>query len=84
MKPKKSEKTSQKPARRITPGSQTPLVSEDLYEQIAKRAYEIYERRIHQGALDDWLLAEREILRQKKTWNPEVPHRGGYATQEQE
>jgi hypothetical protein len=29
------------------------------------RAREIYEQRIRQGALDDWLQAEREIL--KKT-----------------
>lgn len=33
-----------------------------LHERIAKRAYDIYERRIRQGALDDWLQAEREIL----------------------
>lgn len=84
MKPKTSKTTSQKPARRITPGPQTPSVSEDLYAQIATRAYEIYERRIRQEALDDWLQAEREILGQQKTWNPDMPHRGGYAAQEQE
>lgn len=40
-----------------------------LHERIAKRAYEIYERRVRQGALDDWLQAEREILeaRAKRT-----------------
>ena len=48
-----------------------------LQQQIAKRAYEIYEGRIRQGALDDWLQAEREILEDK-------PHRGGYAGVEQE
>ena len=49
----------------------------DLHQQIAKRAYEIYERRIRQGALNDWLQAQREILQDK-------PHRGGYAGVEQE
>jgi Protein of unknown function (DUF2934) len=48
-----------------------------LYQRIATRAYEIYERRIGQSALDDWLQAEREILQDK-------PHRGGYAGAEQE
>lgn len=48
-----------------------------LQQQIAKRAYEIYEGRIRQGALDDWLQAEREILEDK-------PHRGGYAGVEQQ
>ena len=43
-----------------------------LQQQIAKRAYEIYEGRIRQGALgqgalDDWLQAEREILQDKTT-----------------
>jgi hypothetical protein len=59
-------------------------MSEDLYAQIATRASEIYERRIRQGALDDWLQAERDILRQQNTRNPDMPHRGGYAAQEQE
>ena len=49
----------------------------DLHQQIAKRAYEIYERRIRQDALADWLQAEQEILQNK-------PHRGGYAGVEQE
>jgi hypothetical protein len=30
------------------------------------RAREIYEQRIRQGALDDWLQAEREILKEKR------------------
>ena len=52
-----------------------------LHHRIAKRAYELYERRIRQGAigqgaLDDWLQAEREILQER-------PHRGGYAGAEQ-
>ena len=54
-----------------------PEMPSGLHQQIAKRAYEMYERRIRQGALDDWLQAEREILQDK-------PHRGGYAGVEQE
>lgn len=84
MKPKKSKTTSQRPARRAKPGLYTLLVSEDLHGQIATRAYEIYERRIRQGPVDDWLQAEREILRPKKASNPDVPHRGGFAAREQE
>lgn len=76
--------TSRRPARRTKQGSRTPSASEDLHERIAKRAYEIYERRIRQGALDDWLQAEREILGHKKTSNPDMPRRGGYAGREQE
>ena len=30
------------------------------------RAREIYEQRIRQGALDDWLQAEREILKEQR------------------
>jgi hypothetical protein len=48
-----------------------------LSQRIATRAYQIYERRIRESALDDWLQAEREILQ-------EIPHRGGYAGAEQE
>jgi Protein of unknown function (DUF2934) len=56
---------------------QEPQMPSGLHQQIAQRAYEIYERRIRQGALDDWLQAEREILQ-------ETPHRGGYSGVEQE
>ena len=56
---------------------QEPEMPSDLHQQIAKRAYEIYERRIRQDALEDWLQAEQEILQNK-------PHRGGYAGVEQE
>lgn len=52
-------------------------MEETLHQDIAKRAYEIYQRRIQKGALDDWLQAEREILQER-------PHRGGYAGVEQE
>lgn len=57
--------------------SQVPEMPSDLHQQIAKRAYEIYERRIRQRALDDWLQAEQEVLQN-------TPHRGGYAGVEQE
>lgn len=43
----------------------------------------MYEQRLRHGALDDWLQAEQEILRHKKTGNPDMSHRGGYAGQEQ-
>lgn len=65
-KPKKPKTTSQKLARRALPSPPTPSVAGDLHQQIAARAYEIYERRIRQGALDDWLKAEREILENEK------------------
>jgi hypothetical protein len=76
--PTKSKTTSRKPARRTKSGSPTPIVSENLHERIARRAFENYERRIRQGPLDDWLQAEQEILGQI------MPHRGGYASGEQD
>ncbi len=87
MKSKKlttSKTTRLRPARRTKPGSHTPSVSATLHEQIATRAYEHYERRIHQGPLDDWLQAEQEILGQQKTRHADMPHRGGYASEEQD
>lgn len=83
-KPKKPKTTSRKPGRRALRGPQTLLVSEYLQQQIAMRAYEIYERRISQGPLDDWLKAEQEILGQERTWDTDLPHRGGYASLEQD
>jgi Protein of unknown function (DUF2934) len=83
-KPTKSKTTRQRPARRTKPDSHTPSVSANLHERIATRAYENYERRICQGPLDDWLQAEQEILGQKKTRNAGMPHRGGYAGEEQD
>lgn len=83
MKPKKSITTRQQTVSRTKPVRQIPL-SEGLHEQIAKRAYEVYERRICQGALDDWLQAEQEILGHKKTRKADMPHRGGYASEEQD
>jgi hypothetical protein len=69
LKPKKpaaSKMLIQKPARRTQPDSPALSVSEDLHTRIATRACEIYERRTRQGALDDWLQAEREILKEKR------------------
>lgn len=60
-----SKTPGQKSPRRIPPDSIVPSVSESLHARITMRAREIYEQRIRQGALDDWLQAEREIL--KKT-----------------
>ena len=65
-KPTPSKTASQKPARRTQLDSSTPSLSEDLHTRIATRALEIYEQRIRQGALDDWLQAEREILKEKR------------------
>ena len=62
MKLKKSNRTSQRPARHTQSGPHTPSVPEDLHERITKRAHEIYERRIREAAFDDWLQAEQEIL----------------------
>jgi hypothetical protein len=42
--------------------------SSDIEERIRRRAYELYEQRgrVDGLALDDWLQAEREILRAPK------------------
>jgi hypothetical protein len=69
LKPKKpvtAKTPSQKLARYTQPGSPAPSVSEDLHARISTRAREIYEQRIRQGALDDWLQAERKILKEKR------------------
>ena len=65
-KPTTAKTPSQNPARRTQPDSPAPSLSEDLHTRIATRACEIYEQRIRQGALDDWLQAEREILQEKR------------------
>jgi hypothetical protein len=65
IKPKtvtKPKTTRQRPVGRTTPEAPSPSVSATLYERIATRAFENYERRIRQGPLDDWLQAEQEIL----------------------
>src|SRR3990172_12064141 len=82
-KPTTSKTKRQSPAPRTKPGAHTPSVSATLHERIATRAYENYERRIHQGPLDDWLQAEQEILEQKNTRHAEMPLRGGYASEEE-
>jgi Protein of unknown function (DUF2934) len=86
MKPKKPAKSKQSSEQTATRANQPgrAAVPERLPEQIARRACELYERRICQGALDDWLQAEQEILGDKKTGNAERPHRGGYAGEEQD
>jgi hypothetical protein len=86
MKPNKPRTATRKNAGSTRQDSEKPS---GLQQQIAKRAYEIYERRIRQGALgqgalgqgalDDWLQAEREILQDQ-----DKPHRGGYAGVEQQ
>jgi hypothetical protein len=55
-----------KPARRTQPDSPAPSLSEDLHTRISTRALGIYKQRIRQDALDDWLQAEREILKEKR------------------
>ena len=83
MKPKQPKKIRKRTAPRAKTTIQI-LLSEELHEQIAKRAFELYERRICQGALDDWLQAEQEILGQMKSRKAYLPHRGGYASAEQD
>lgn len=48
------------------PHALPPSPCDDLHILIAKRAYELYGERGYGGgsALDDWLVAEREILSQ--------------------
>jgi len=55
------ESTSEQPD--YQPTSQTPQSSEDLREQISRRAYEIYlERGEQSDASQNWLDAEKEIM----------------------
>ena len=61
-KPTRSKTPSRKPPRRTQADSPAPSIPEGLHARIATRALEIYEQRSHQGALDDWLQAERDIL----------------------
>ena len=65
-KPANSKTPKQQPPRRTQPDSPAPSVSEDLHARITTRARDIYEQRIRQGALDDWLQAERDILKEKR------------------
>jgi len=59
-------------------------VSAILQEQIAIRAYEHDEHLIYQGPLEDWLQTELEILGQENPRNADRPHRGGYASEEED
>ena len=66
----KSKKSTTK--RRI-PAHPTPSVehsTDDLYQKITERAHEIDLQGSHQGPLEDWLQAEREIL-QGENQNPD-------------
>ena len=81
--PTRSKTTRQRPARHTAAAAPPPSLSGTLHTQIATRAYELYERRIRQGPLDDWLQAEQEILGQTNTRQAEKPQRGSYATEEQ-
>lgn len=62
--PEPQQQSTGQPIGKIHAPSLSPC--EDLYVQIAKRAYDLYGERgyRHGWALDDWLEAEREILRQ--------------------
>jgi hypothetical protein len=84
MKSKEPNETTRKPSRPINPRPQLSIAPEKLAGQIATRAHEIYVRRISQGALDDWLEAEREILGKQNKRSSATPIRGGYAAQDQD
>jgi hypothetical protein len=87
MKSKESTRSKtphQRSVRRKESGSPTPSVSANLQEQIATRACEHDERLIRQAPLDDWLQTEQEILGQENPRNADRPHRGGYASEEQD
>ena len=64
--PTTSKVSTKKPVRRTQPDAQAPALPGDLHARIETRAREIYELRIRQGALDDWLLAEQEIVNLKR------------------
>ena len=48
----------------VKPAHQLQPSNKDLHERISERAYELYAQRgwREDGALEDWLDAEREIL----------------------
>lgn len=83
-KPKSPKKPGQVAARRAAPRLPTPPMPDELRARIAARAYELYLQRTSQGAVDDWLKAERDILRHPHADDPVIPHRGGYTGEEQE
>ncbi len=59
-------------ARRVPP---PPLLikDEELYERVARKAYELYQQRgeVHGHDLDDWLTAER-LVREELLHGPPV------------
>jgi H+-transporting ATPase len=63
--PKPEAKTETKPAAKAEPPA-------DLTPRIAKRAYELYEQRAHEGgaAVQDWEKAEREIQENESKAEP--------------
>lgn len=58
-----------------TRASVEPLSRKDVQHRIAKRAYELYESRGREDgrALEDWLSAEEEILREDVSWEIRKP-----------
>jgi hypothetical protein len=69
MKPRKPQATprSKRPISRRSPAQAASNANAKelaLFERIAQRAYELYERRGGQAGseLEDWLQAEREII----------------------
>ena len=63
--PSTSKLATRKPPRRTQPDAPLSVAPGDLHAWIETRAREIYEQRMRQGELDDWLQAELEILNQK-------------------
>lgn len=64
--PSTSKLATRKPPRRTQPDAPLSVAPGDLHAWIETRAREIYEQRMRQGELDDWLQAEREVLKQKR------------------
>lgn len=52
---------------------ETPFANEDIQPRIAERAYELYQRRggHHGQDLDDWFLAEQEVMAEESWENIE-------------
>ena len=52
---------------------ETPFANEGIHPRIAERAYELYQRRggHHGQDLDDWFLAEQEVMAEESWENIE-------------
>ncbi len=52
---------------------ETPFANEGIHPRIAERAYELYQRRggHHGQDLDDWFLAEQEVMAEETRENIE-------------